>query len=310
MEHDSIASAMHLGMHFGSDSEQQGDESDSECLLHLQRQIVSDIDERRKGYRARYADMVPAGHIDVGLVDGDMHIASWNGHVEVVKHLIENGSDVNQCKDRCGDVMTSPLHLACRHGHMAVARELIEASADVNAVDGSASGYGASALHEASQNGHLDIVIVLLAYGTRPKRTKFDGDAEGYDAMQLALEEGHDEIVEFLGLSSEWTELCYAHDIERLLGEASAAAWVQALLRGGKPLALASQIAAEKPCATTEFILSAARPWCPATHHLFPSATRQYVVALFQLLNPLCKSRSVPVSSVYAVLAFVVQRSE
>ena len=59
-----------------------------------------------------------------------LHLAAANGHVDVVKVLIQNGADVNAVDE----YKFTALHLAARHGHVDIAKVLIENGADVNAV--------------------------------------------------------------------------------------------------------------------------------------------------------------------------------
>ena len=55
-------------------------------------------------------------------------MASYNGHIKVVRFLIENKADVNlQNTDGY-----SPLHIASQHGHFAVVDLLIANNANVN----------------------------------------------------------------------------------------------------------------------------------------------------------------------------------
>ncbi|KAL5457474.1 hypothetical protein EMCRGX_G034740 [Ephydatia muelleri] len=57
-----------------------------------------------------------------------LHIASGNGHLDIVNALIEAGANVNLA-DKDG---MSPLHLASNEGHLDTVKVLIEAGANVN----------------------------------------------------------------------------------------------------------------------------------------------------------------------------------
>ena len=53
-------------------------------------------------------------------------IASQNGHLEVVRLLVDAGAD----KDKAHNDGWTPLHRACFKGHVEVVRLLVEAGAD------------------------------------------------------------------------------------------------------------------------------------------------------------------------------------
>ena len=83
-------------------------------------------------------------------------VASQNGHVEVVKLLLEKGAQI----DDDGDRGRSPLMLASQEGHNKVVKLLLEKGAQVNIYRDRVS-----ALMIASQNGHGETVKLLLEKG-------------------------------------------------------------------------------------------------------------------------------------------------
>ena len=113
--------------------------------------------------------------------------ASYHGHVEVVRLLLEAGADTNKArhdgstplivacsngfsdvvcllleggadKDKPGPSGGTPLLLACQNGHLQVARLLLKAGADKN----KARDNGATPLFVACQQGHVEVVRLLL----------------------------------------------------------------------------------------------------------------------------------------------------
>ena len=83
-----------------------------------------------------------------------IHAASKDGQIDVVRSLLDHGSDIEQ---RDASQWTA-LSLASRYGKLRVAKLLIERGADVN----SRGATGWTPLHLASKHGHLDIVRLLL----------------------------------------------------------------------------------------------------------------------------------------------------
>jgi len=56
-----------------------------------------------------------------------LHVASKDGHVEVVKSLFQAGGDVNEKDEEDG---STPLHLASKNGHVEVITALLAIGAD------------------------------------------------------------------------------------------------------------------------------------------------------------------------------------
>ena len=87
-----------------------------------------------------------------------LHFATWEGHLDVVKVLLENGARVNVTNR---DGPHTPLHVAATFGREAIARSLLDAGADVNARDGN----GLTPLHFAAGKGHADVARLLVEHG-------------------------------------------------------------------------------------------------------------------------------------------------
>ena len=60
-----------------------------------------------------------------------MFIACQNGHIEIVKYLVEHGADINK---RNNDGW-SPLLIVCFNGHIEIVKYLMEHGADIKDKD-------------------------------------------------------------------------------------------------------------------------------------------------------------------------------
>ena len=116
-----------------------------------------------------------------------LRAASYLGHKEILKLLIEKGADVNAQGGR----FNNALQEASSQGHGEVVNLLVEEGADVNAQ----GGFYGNALQAASTEGHEKIVKLLVERGA-------DVNAQGGfygNALQAASREGHEKIVKLLG---------------------------------------------------------------------------------------------------------------
>ena len=85
--------------------------------------------------------------------------ASINGHLDVVKHLVDNGVDIH--------IMDNiPLRLASTYDHLDIVKYLIENGADIHACND-------SALELASTCGHLNVVHYLKSVYLERYKEKF-----------------------------------------------------------------------------------------------------------------------------------------
>ena len=119
-----------------------------------------------------------------------LHWACLEGHLEVVRRLLERGAD-RTLQDGRGD---TPLAVACRGGHVEVMRCLLDHGG--SPLD--SRGYcGGTALLRASQFGQTEVIRLLLQHGADPTIPN------QYDTTPLAAAryEGHEDCVALLEVS-------------------------------------------------------------------------------------------------------------
>ncbi len=104
----------------------------------------------------------------------NIHLAALQGNTEVIKKLIEAGTDLNK-KDQYG---STPLIIAVLFGKNEAAKELINAGADLNITNNEES----TPLHIAALMGRIEIVKLLLKKGA----DKYLRNINGSTAFDLA----------------------------------------------------------------------------------------------------------------------------
>jgi ankyrin repeat protein len=112
-----------------------------------------------------------------------------NGHLAVVRVLLEDGADVQ----RACRYMETALHRAAINGHLEVCRLLLDYGAEVNTLSGG-GGWKATALHWAAWTGHLSVVQLLVERGA-DVRLK---DVNGRTAASWARQAGHSGVADWL----------------------------------------------------------------------------------------------------------------
>lgn len=131
-----------------------------------------------------------------------VHKAAQNGHLEVIKWLIQRGAAVDAIY---GDDWT-PLFHAAYYGHLEVVEWLIEHGA-ATAVDQKGRD-GWTLLTAAAFDGHLEVVKFLVERGADLD----DRSAGGWSALDWAAWKGHLEVVKYLVEGSASRYVTLAHD--------------------------------------------------------------------------------------------------
>lgn len=86
-------------------------------------------------------------------------LATWEGHLEAVEILLQNGATVDASQDH-----QTSLNWAAQRNHLEIAKLLLRHGADVNAQD-KPERNSASILHTAVFQGHEDFVQLLVEEG-------------------------------------------------------------------------------------------------------------------------------------------------
>ena len=115
-----------------------------------------------------------------------LYCASWYGHIEVVRLLLDRGADITAA-DSDG---WTPLSCASWYGHIEIVRLLLDRGADITA----ANSDGWTPLYCASRNGHIEVVRLLLDRGADITAA----DSDGWTPLYCASWNGLIEIVRLL----------------------------------------------------------------------------------------------------------------
>ncbi len=115
-------------------------------------------------------------------------LASFFGHAEIVRLLVDRGADVNAvARNNTG-------YTALTAGVASSKPDVVEILLEHGANAAYRYGPGYTPLHEAASSGHLAIARMLVSHGADPRATTDDGKAP----RQLAEEKGHNAVAEWL----------------------------------------------------------------------------------------------------------------
>ncbi len=125
-----------------------------------------------------------------------LFVASFNGHIEIVKILLEHGADINKINTSEGGDEVTPLIAAVQCGHVEIVKILLDQGAYIDKPEVE---HEFTPLVAAVQFGHVEIVKILLSSPLVDvdKRRK-DGEsalffaikAKQFSLMELLLERG------------------------------------------------------------------------------------------------------------------------
>lgn len=117
-----------------------------------------------------------------------LHIASAEGYLEIVKILLEKGSEINFPNE----FEQRPLHFAAYDAtNGPIVKVLLENGAAINE-----DNRRLTALHMASARGNTEIVSILIKHGAKTNLIDRCESCEGCKPIHLALSLGHTKIVE------------------------------------------------------------------------------------------------------------------
>jgi ankyrin repeat protein len=140
-------------------------------------------------------------------------LASFEGHLEIVQYLLQNGNANVDVKANDG---WTALHFASNARHLEIVRYLLQnGNANVDAQEND----GRTALHYASDNGYLEMIQYLLQNGNANAETKTNN---GFTALHFASRNAHLKVVQYLLQNGNanvdaqenhgWTALHFASD--------------------------------------------------------------------------------------------------
>ncbi|MCM3169380.1 suppressor of fused domain protein [Peribacillus frigoritolerans] len=126
-----------------------------------------------------------------------LHVAASRGELNIVKKLIELGSNINVLGGVYGG---GALNEAASAGHIDIVRYLLSCRADMDVSEPERN-----PLFGAISNGHVEIAKLLIESGIDTD-VKYSGESKkDMDALTFAREQGQEEIVKLLENQKGWS---------------------------------------------------------------------------------------------------------
>jgi hypothetical protein len=165
----------------------------------------SDVHEQAKDGNTPLHHAAFEGHVEIVRVlvelgtdvqeqanDGytPLHCAAGRGQVETVRVLVEMGTDVRARGERGA----TPLHWAAFYGHEQTVRVLVELGGDVYA----SGADGDTPLHCAAAGGRIETVRVLLEFGG----SVLAQDTQKHTPLHYAESKGHEAVISLLRMTA------------------------------------------------------------------------------------------------------------
>ncbi|MED4634698.1 suppressor of fused domain protein [Peribacillus frigoritolerans] len=126
-----------------------------------------------------------------------LHVAASRGELNIVKKLIELGSNINVLGGVYGG---GALNEAASAGHIDIVSYLLSCRADMDVSEPERN-----PLFGAISNGHVDIAKLLIESGIDTE-VKYSGESmKDMDALTFAREQGQEEIVKLLENQKGWS---------------------------------------------------------------------------------------------------------
>jgi len=133
-----------------------------------------------------------AAALGAPLSGPSLHKAAQNGHVDVVRYLLDKGAPVNGGAAAKGGFST-PLHVAAANGHVAVASALLEARANVTLRDPA----GATPIHRAAQSSP-EVLRIFLSGSAAVAEAALLVTKQGESPLHYAARAGNENTLALL----------------------------------------------------------------------------------------------------------------
>ncbi|CAH1738493.1 unnamed protein product [Aphis gossypii] len=144
----------------------------------------------RSGNLEKVLQLLESTGVDVNTANANglnaLHLAAKDGHVDIVKCLLQRGCSVNSVTKKGN----SALHIASLAGQEEIVKVLVENNASVNIQSHS----GFTPLYMAAQENHCSIVELLLRNGANQLLVTEDG----FSPLAVSMQQGHDKVVAIL----------------------------------------------------------------------------------------------------------------